>query len=73
MQIGSSTNRNLYRAFYELNLLKDKLGLSDAIIEKTAYIYRKVEGRGLVRGRTIPAMIGKRYIWPVGKWERRGH
>jgi transcription initiation factor TFIIB len=48
MQIDSSTNRNLFRAFYELNVLKDKLGLSDAIVEKTAYIYRKVEHRGLV-------------------------
>jgi transcription initiation factor TFIIB len=46
MQIGSSTNRNLYKAFYELHVLKDKLGLSNAIVEKTAYIYRKVEGRG---------------------------
>jgi transcription initiation factor TFIIB len=57
MQIGSSTNRNLYRAFYELNVLKDKLGLSDAIVEKTTYIYRKAEGNGLVRGRTIPGML----------------
>jgi transcription initiation factor TFIIB len=57
MQIGSSTNRNLYRAFSELHILKDKLGLSDAIVEKTAYIYRKAEGNGLVRGRTIPGML----------------
>ena len=57
MQIDSSTNRNLYRAFYELNVLKDKLGLSDAIVEKTAYIYRKVEHRGLVKGRTIPGIL----------------
>ena len=56
-QVDSSTNRNLYRAFYELNVLKDKLGLSDAIVEKTAYIYRKVEQRGLVKGRTIPGML----------------
>jgi transcription initiation factor TFIIB len=57
MQIGSSTNRNLYRAFSELHMLKDKLGLSDAIVEKTAYIYRKVEHNGLVKGRTIPGML----------------
>jgi transcription initiation factor TFIIB len=57
MQIGSSTNRNLYKAFFELNVLKDKLGLSDALVEKTAYIYRKAEGRGLLRGRTISGMI----------------
>ena len=57
MQIDSSTNRDLYRAFYELNVFKDKLGLSDAIVEKTAYIYRKVEHRGLVKGRTIPGIL----------------
>ena len=57
MQIDSSTNRNLYKAFFELNVLKDKLGLSDALVEKTAYIYRKAEGRGLLRGRTISGMI----------------
>ena len=73
MQIDSSTNRNLYRAFYDLNVLKDKLGLSDAIVEKTAYIYRKVEHRRLVKGRTIPGMLAQRYIWLVGKWERLGH
>ena len=38
-------------------MLKDKLGLSDAIVEKTAYIYRKAEGNGLIRGRTIPGML----------------
>jgi transcription initiation factor TFIIB len=37
--------------------LKDKLGLSDTIIEKTAYIYRKAEERELVRGRSISAMV----------------
>ena len=73
MQIDSSTNRNLSRAFYELNVLKDKLGISDAIVEKTAYIYRKVEHRGLVKGRTIPGILAPLYIWLVGKWERLGH
>jgi transcription initiation factor TFIIB len=37
--------------------LKDKLGLSETIIEKTAYIYRKAEERGLIRGRTISGMV----------------
>ncbi|MDQ6667245.1 MAG: transcription initiation factor IIB, partial [Thermoproteota archaeon] len=36
---------------------KDKLGLPDAIVEKTAYIYRKAQERGLVRGRTISAAL----------------
>ncbi len=37
-QVHSSTDRTLRLAFNELDSLKDKLGLSDAIIEKTAYI-----------------------------------
>jgi transcription initiation factor TFIIB len=56
-KLDSSTDKNLSRAFSELSVLKDKLGLSDSIIEKTAYIYRKVEERGLIRGRTIPGML----------------
>ena len=54
---NSSADRNLFQAFSQLYELKDKLGLSDAIIEKTSYIYRKEEERGLVRGRTISGMV----------------
>jgi len=57
-QAHSSTDRNLRQAFSELDRLKDKLGVSGAVIEKTAYIYRKAQERGLVRGRTISAMVG---------------
>jgi transcription initiation factor TFIIB len=57
VQLHSSTDRNLWRAFSELNMLRDKLGLSDSLVEETTYIYRKVEERGLVRGRTIPGML----------------
>ncbi len=57
-QAHSPTDRNLRQAFSELDRLKDKLGVSDAVIEKTAYIYRKAQERGLVRGRTISATIG---------------
>jgi transcription initiation factor TFIIB len=53
----SSHYRNLFQAFSQLYRLKDKLGLSYAIIEKTAYIYRKAEVRGLVRGRTTSGMV----------------
>ncbi len=56
-QTHSSTDRNLRHAFYELNRLKDKLGLSDTIIEKTAYIYRKAQERMLIRGRTISGIL----------------
>jgi transcription initiation factor TFIIB len=50
-------DRNRRRAFVELDKLKNKLGLSDVIIEKTAYIYRKAEKRGIIRGRTVPSIL----------------
>ncbi|MFL6469422.1 MAG: transcription initiation factor IIB family protein [Nitrososphaeraceae archaeon] len=50
-------DKNLTQAFDELDILKDKLALSDAVVEKAAYIYRKVEDRGLVRGRTISGIM----------------
>jgi transcription initiation factor TFIIB len=56
-QIHSSTDRNLWMAFSELNLLRDKLGLSDSLVEEIAYMYRKVEDKGLTRGRTIRGML----------------
>ena len=69
-QLSTSSNRNLLRAFSELYTLKDKLGLSDNITEKIAYIYRKVEGRGLVKGRTIPGMLAGSGISGLqGSWE----
>src|SRR6266480_5345085 len=52
-----SSNRNLIPAFNELDKLKDKLGLPEAVIERTAYIYRKARQRGLVRGRTIDGIL----------------
>src|SRR6185503_13792503 len=57
-QAHSPTDRTLRQAFSELDRLRDKLGVSDAVIEKTAYIYRKAQERGLVRGRTISATVG---------------
>src|ERR687896_2108577 len=57
INVHKSSDRNLRRAFQKLDTLKDKLGLSDSIVEKTAYIFRKVHGRHLVRGRTIDGML----------------
>jgi transcription initiation factor TFIIB len=54
---NSSADKNLFRAFSQLLSLKDKLGLSDTIIEKTAYIYRKAEEKELGRGRSISSMV----------------
>ena len=56
-QIHSATDRNLRNAFFKLDILKDRLGLSDSVIEKAAYIYRKAQERGLVRGRTISGVL----------------
>ncbi|HEY7082494.1 MAG TPA: transcription initiation factor IIB [Nitrososphaeraceae archaeon] len=56
-QSSHSTDRNLRIAFTMLEKLKDTLGLSDAVVEKTAYIYRKAQRRGMVRGRTIHAIL----------------
>ena len=56
-QVHSSTDRTLRLAFDELDILKDKLGLSDAIVEKTAYIYRKAQQKGMTRGRSIHAVL----------------
>ena len=56
-QAHSSAAKNRKHAFTQLSILKDKLNLSDAVIEKTAYIYRKAQERILIRGRTISGML----------------
>jgi transcription initiation factor TFIIB len=56
-QLYGSTDRSLNRAFYELDKLKDKLALPDSVAEKAAYIYRKAQSRGMIRGRTVSAML----------------
>jgi len=57
IKTSTSNNRNLRDAFDQLHTSKDKLGLPDSIVEKTAYIYRKAQQRGLVRGRAISAVL----------------
>jgi transcription initiation factor TFIIB len=57
VQLNTPSDRNLRTAFKLLDALKDKLGLSDAAIEKVAYIYRKLQERGFIRGRSIPAVL----------------
>jgi len=56
-QAQSSPAKNRKQAFTQLSILKDKLNLSDTVIEKTAYIYRKAQERLLIRGRTISGML----------------
>jgi transcription initiation factor TFIIB len=56
-QVHEPVDRNLRQAFSELDRLADKLNVGDAVIERSAYIYRKALERGLVRGRSISALI----------------
>ncbi len=56
-QAHTAGDRNLRQAFSQLLALKEKLGLSDVIVEKTAYIYRKAHERKLIRGRPISAFL----------------
>jgi transcription initiation factor TFIIB len=56
-KVSASADRNLMQALSELSRLKDKLSLSANVLEKAAYLYRKVLERKLVRGRSISAMI----------------
>lgn len=56
-QTHSSADRNLRQALNEMDKLKDKLALADAVIEKAAYIYRKAMEKKLVRGRSIQGLV----------------
>jgi transcription initiation factor TFIIB len=55
--IHASSDISLIQAFNELDIVKDKLALPDAVVEKSAYIYRKAKSNGLTRGRTISGLV----------------
>src|ERR687887_1737999 len=57
LQLNTPSDRSLREAFQLLDTLKDKLGLSDAVVENTAYLYRKAQQRKFLRGRSIPAVV----------------
>jgi len=57
-RIKGGDERSLKRAFVDLDRLRGMLRLSDAIVEKAAYIYRRAQEQGLVRGRTMRAVMG---------------
>ncbi len=56
-KVHASADKNLREALNQLSTLKDKLSLSDSVVEKASYIYRKALERGLVKGRSISALI----------------
>jgi transcription initiation factor TFIIB len=57
VQLNTPSDRSLREAFMLLGTIKDKLGLSNAVIENTAYLYRKAQQRNFLRGRSIPSVI----------------
>jgi transcription initiation factor TFIIB len=52
-----SYHRNLKNAFAILSTVKDKLSLNDALIEKSAYNYRKALDKHIIKGRSIRALV----------------
>jgi len=54
----NTSQRNLIVALSEISKLKEKMSLSDAIVERAAYFYRKASEKKLVRGRTIKGIVG---------------
>ena len=49
--------RNLGAAFTLLHGLKTKLAIPENVLEKAAYIYRKAQSSGLIRGRSFPPIL----------------
>jgi transcription initiation factor TFIIB len=56
-QVHTSAERDLNRAFRELDATSQKMNIAAPIVEKAAYIYRKALERKLIRGRSISGMI----------------
>ena len=56
-QVNSASDKNLRQALSEMDKLKDKLSLTDTVIEKAAYIYRKANEKKLVKGRSIHGLV----------------
>ena len=53
----NAKERNLKYAFTKLNNVKHKLGLSNTILEKSFYLYRKLSSAELVKGRTTEGIL----------------
>lgn len=53
----SSKERSLQQAFTILSKIKGKLGLPAYVTEKAAYVYRKAQEKGLIRGDSIGSVL----------------
>jgi len=56
-RMHSPSERNFQQAFSQLAKVKDRMGLPDSVMEKAAYVYRKAQEKGLIRGRTIGSVL----------------
>jgi len=56
-KVHSSIDRNLAQAMAELDRLSDKVRIPESVKEKAALIYRRALDKGLVRGRSILAIV----------------
>lgn len=57
------TQRSLKRALLIMERISDKLAISDKVIERAFYIYRKAIMKGLIRGRAaLPFIVAAIYI-----------
>jgi transcription initiation factor TFIIB len=56
-RVHSSSDRNLAQAMGELDRISGKVSISPPLKEKAALVYRKALDKGLVRGRSINAII----------------
>ena len=56
-QRRSSSERNLQQAFTMLAKIKHTLNLPDYVTEKAAYVYRKAQERGLIRGSSTGSVL----------------
>lgn len=54
---SSSAERNLRSAFVTMGAIQPKLEVSDTVVERAAYLYRKALAKKIIRGRTISGMI----------------
>jgi tetratricopeptide (TPR) repeat protein len=56
-KINKASDENLRTALRKMEHLKNKLSLSDSVVEKAFYLYRKSLETGIVRGRFISTLI----------------
>ncbi|MFQ5819371.1 MAG: hypothetical protein ACE5I5_05245 [Candidatus Heimdallarchaeota archaeon] len=57
LRIHSSSERNLVKAFHELDRLSSQLRIPKGVKETSAVIYRKALEKNLSRGRSIEALV----------------